>query len=96
MPLHRRLPKVGFTSRKRLLGKNVFNLVSLRTLGDSDLEGVITVDVLRESGLIRSKARKVKVLGGAEFNKKINLEVHAISASARASVEAAGGSVTLV
>lgn len=96
MPIHRRLPKVGFTSRKRVLGKNVFSLVPLERLVELDVEGDITLELLRERGVVRSKSRRVKILGGAEINRKIVVEAHAVSGSAKAAIEKAGGEVRLV
>ena len=94
MPIHRRLPKVGFTSRQRVLGKNVFSLVQLKQLAESG-ESEITLDKLGEMGLLRRK-RRVKVLGGVEIDKKITVETHAITASARAAIEKAGGQVKII
>ncbi len=96
MPLHRRLPKVGFTSRKRLRGVNVFSLVSTAALEATSASGELTLDVLKESGLIPSQKRKVKILGGTELSKAIVVEAHAVSKSAREAIEKAGGSVRIV
>lgn len=95
MPIHRRLPKVGFTSRKKLLGKNLYSTVSLSKIVELDLSEV-TVEALREKGVLRSRAGRVKILGGGEVKKKFAISVHAISASARAAIEGAGGSVKLL
>lgn len=96
MPLHRRLPKVGFISRKRVKGENVFSLVSLARLEALEVSGELTLDVLKEKGLVRSNGRKVKLLGGGELKKKIVVEAHAASKSAIAAVEAAGGEVRII
>ena len=94
MPLHRRLPKRGFISRKRVRSENVYSIVAIEkivALGESE----VTVELLREKGLVGAKPPKVKVLGGSAVEKAISLDVHAISASAKAAVEGAGGSVTI-
>jgi large subunit ribosomal protein L15 len=96
MPLHRRLPKIGFTSRKKIRGVNVFSLVKLSKLEDLNVSGEITLEVLRENGLIRSGDRKVKLLAGGEVKKKLIVEAHAASKSARAALEAAGGEVRII
>ena len=96
MPLHRRLPKVGFTSRKRVRGDNIFSLVHLKKLLELETEGEITLELLRQKGFIRSRAHRVKVLGGVEVNRPIVVEAHAFSASAKEAIEKAGGSVRLV
>lgn len=95
MPIHRRLPKVGFISRKKTLGKNIYSTVALSKIVELELTDV-TVEALREKGVLRSRAARVKILGGSELKKKIVVSVHAVSASARAAIEAAGGSVKLL
>ena len=98
MPLYRRLPKVGFISRKATLGENVYNVVRLSALQNVENGTTVDVDVIRSLGYAkRTKRAGVKVLADSgEFNKKLHLKVHAISAGARARVEAAGGSVEIL
>ncbi len=94
MPLHRRLPKIGFSSRKKLRGVNVYSVVSLNKLNALAPESEITLDLLKSKGLVGKKAR-LKILGGT-IERKINVEAHAISASAKAAIEQAGGAVSLI
>ncbi|MCL4142979.1 UNVERIFIED_CONTAM: hypothetical protein GTU68_047075 [Idotea baltica] len=94
MPLHRRLPKVGFTSRKRVRGVNQFSIVQLANLVRLEL-GELTVDDMREKGLVFGKYPKVKIIGAATVEKAVNVETDAISAGARAAIEAAGGKVSI-
>lgn len=95
MPIHRRLPKFGFTSRQRVLGKNVFEVVSLEALEKVGLvEGTITVADLVEKGLVRSTKSKVKLLSSDTCNVKAEVVVAACSASAKAKLEEAGGKFT--
>lgn len=96
MPLHRRLPKIGFTSRQRVLGKNIFYTLPLKRLAESDLAGEVKIATLVERGLLPSENVRVKILGGSEINRAVSVEVHAISASAKAAIEKAGGSVRLI
>ena len=96
MPLHRRLPKRGFTSRKKVLGKNIFSLVSLQKIVDAGFEGDVTLDLLKEKGLVRSSSRKVKIVSGVALKSKFNLEAHKVSASVLAAVEQAGGAVKIL
>lgn len=93
MPIHRRVPKRGFVNLNRVEvhGINVGRLDAVFNDGDT-----VTFDVLRERGLIPKKATVVKVLGDGELSKKLTLEVHRCSASARSKVEGAGGTVSLV
>lgn len=96
MPLYRRLPKVGFTSQKKVSGRNDFDVVKLSLLNKFDAGATVDHAALVEMGIIKGKAKKlrVKVLAdNSEFNKKLVLKVDAISASARSKVEAAGGTV---
>ena len=100
MPLHRRLPKVGFTSRKRTFGENVFALVStgkLVELSEGPLKGEeITLAKLVEVGVLRSVTERVKVLGSGEVKGKLIVEAHAASKSAREAVERSGGQIRIV
>lgn len=92
MPLIRRVPKRGFTNPFR----QAYAVVNLTTL--NDLEGVdeVTVEYLREHGLVRKSATRVKVLGNGELTRAVKVQVHAVSGSARSKIESAGGSVNLV
>lgn len=92
MPLIRRVPKRGFTNPFR----TPYAVVNVGTL--QDLEGVetVTVELLRERGLIRKSASRVKVLGEGDLSRAVKVEVHAVSGSARSKIEAAGGAVDLI
>jgi large subunit ribosomal protein L15 len=92
MPLIRRVPKRGFTNPFR----TPYAVVNVGTL--QDLEGVetVTMDLLRERGLIRKSATRVKVLGQGDLSRAVKIEVHAVSESARSKIEAAGGAVDLI
>jgi len=97
MPLHRRLPKIGFTSRRKTTGVNVFQLIDLAKLAAAaPADGSVTLDFLYSSGLARSKQQKIKVLGGSEISKKFIVEAHAFSQSAKDAIVKAGGEVRVV
>ena len=90
MPLVRRLPKRGFNNfefRAEALGVNVSTLEKLFNAGDE-----ITVASLAAKGLSDNKRPRVKILGNGELTKKFTVKVPC-SASAKAKIEAAGGSV---
>ena len=90
MPLVRRLPKRGFNNfefRAEALGINVSTLEKLFNAGDE-----ITVAALAAKGLSDNKRPRVKILGNGELTKKFTVKVPC-SASAKAKIEAAGGSV---
>ena len=90
MPLVRRLPKRGFNNsefRVEALAVNVSTLEKLFNAGDE-----ITVATLAAKGLSDNKRPRVKILGNGELTKKFTVKVPC-SASAKAKIEAAGGSV---
>jgi len=85
MPLHRRLPKRGFTNifRKRF---NIVNLEALDRLGET----TINPEVLRKSGIIRTR-HPVKILGEGELRKALTVQAHKFSKSAQEKITRAGG-----
>jgi large subunit ribosomal protein L15 len=93
MPLHRRLPKRGFTNifKKRWLE------VSLSALDQhfADNEEV-TPEVLHERGLIKKAKHDVVVLGSGEIGKPLRVSAHRFSKSAREKIEKAGGAATVL
>jgi len=98
MPLHRRLPKRGFNKRDR----RVFNEVSLERLqaavDANRLDPAKPVDVaaLQAAGIVRRPLDGVRILGGGELKAKLALTVDHVSAGAKAAIEGAGGSITLI
>jgi large subunit ribosomal protein L15 len=85
MPLHRRMPKRGFTNIFRQ-EFNVVNLDKLALLGET----TITPDVLRKAGMIKTK-HPVKVLGNGELSTAITVHAHKFSKSAQDKITQAGG-----
>ena len=92
MPLYRRLPKRGFTNRntKEIICINVDVLNRFEDNTD------VTVELLLESGAISAAKDGVKILGGGELTKKLNVKANAFSASAKEKIEAAGGTVEVI
>lgn len=90
MPLQRRIPKRGFTNRNRI-EYQVVNVGDLHIVG-----GEATPESLRAAGLIRTLRRPVKILGTGDVAGPISCSVHAVSTAARAKIEGAGGSVTIL
>ena len=84
MPLHRRVPKRGFTNIFRQ-EFNIVNLEKLAGLGDT-----INPDVLRKAGVISTK-RPVKILGDGELKSAITVQAHKFSKSAQEKITKAGG-----
>ncbi len=86
MPLHRRVPKRGFTNIFRV----EYDIVNLRDLDRFDSGAQVTPDALAERKLVR-RSRPVKILGDGAISKPLTVSAHKFSAGARASIEAAGG-----
>ena len=91
MPLHRRLPKRGFTNifKKRWLE---ISLSSLDQNFEADAE--ITPEVLHDRGLIKKARYDVVVLGNGELSKPLRISAHRFTKSAREKIEKAGGAAT--
>jgi len=88
MPLHRRVPKRGFHNPFRI----EYAVVNLDTLADRFEPGtVITPELLRERGLVRTSAQPVKVLGRGEIAKPLTVRAHRFSAKAAEKIAAVGG-----
>jgi large subunit ribosomal protein L15 len=93
MPLHRRIPKRGFHNDFR----TEYAVVNLDTLADRfDAGTVITPDLLREQGLIRSKGQKIKVLARGDISKKLTVRAHKFSGKAAEKIAAAGGATEVL
>ncbi len=89
MPLHRRLPKRGFTAPGRHL-KAELRLSDLDKLNAQDID----LQVLKQAGLVGQLVRDVKIIKSGELSRKVTLRGIRATAGARAAIEAAGGSVT--
>ena len=88
MPLHRRVPKRGFHNEFR----TEYAVVNLDTLADRfDSGTVVTPELLRESGLIRSVRQPIKILGRGDIAKKLTVRAHKFSGKAAEKIMAAGG-----
>ena len=92
MPMHRRLPKRGFSNPF----KEEYLLVNLSDLNSIEGTNIIDRDVLESAGVIKKKGAAVKLLGGGEVASPFVIRVHRASRSAREKVEAAGGRVEMV
>ena len=97
MPLYMRLPKRGFNkpNRKKFAVVNLGILQKFIDAKKIDAKKAITEDVMLECGLIRRKLDGVRILAKGEFSAKIDIAVTGASASAKAVVENAGGSLTV-
>jgi len=91
MPLHRRLPKRGFTNIFReewaILNVSVFE----------KLDGAsFDPDTLKKMGVVKKLEKGLKILGNGDLKKKIAVKAHAVSESAKKKIEAAGGTVEII
>ena len=92
MPLYRRLPKRGFTciNSKKIIGINVSELERF------EADSVVTIDTLKEAGLVKNAFDGVKILGNGDLSKKLTVQVNAFSKGAVAKIEAAGGKAEVI
>ena len=90
MPLHRRMPKRGFTN----IFRKEYNIVSLERLVELG-ETTINPDVLRKAGAIKTK-HPVKILGDGELKIAITVSAHKFSKSAQEKITKAGGKVEVL
>ena len=86
MPLHRRLPKRGFSNIFRE-EYAIVNLSQLASLGETN----VTPDLLRTRGLVSSKNKRVKVLGDGDLKSPLTVHAHKFSKSAQEKITKAGG-----
>ena len=93
MPLHRRVPKRGFHNPFRV----EYTVINLDTLVEMFEAGTpITLERLRERGLVKDARAKVKVLGRGDIVKALVVQAHKFSESAVKKIAAAGGSTEVV
>jgi large subunit ribosomal protein L15 len=91
MPLHRRLPKRGFTN----IFKKEFAIVNLIQLEKAEGD-TFTVESLRQIGLVKKLGEGLKVLGTGTLTRKITVEAHHFSKSALEKIEKAGGTAQVI
>ncbi len=89
MPLVRRVPKFGFKNFNRVEYKGI-NLDVLQGIFEKQNISVITKEVLLSNGYV-SKSDRIKILGRGELKAKLEITVHAFSASAKKAIEEMGG-----
>lgn len=93
MPLQRRLPKRGF----RNIFKKEFSEVNVGKLARFDAGATVDASTFVVSGVVRKLGKNgIRILGGGEIDRALNLKVQGCSGSARQKIEAAGGSVEIV
>ena len=92
MPLHRRLPKRGFTN---IFRKDIA-VVNIRDLTRFDQGSLVDKDALFKAGLVKGRRDGIKLLGKGEINYPLDIKINKISKSAREKIEAVGGKVEVI
>ena len=87
MPLHRRLPKRGFTN----IFRKVFRTVNIDRLNAFEAGAVVDPEAMRDAGLLKKGDADVKVLGNGDLSVAITVRAHRFTASAVKKIEGAGG-----
>ena len=97
MPLHRRLPKRGFTNifRKDYVEVSIAKILEAIEAGRLDAGQTIDAEALKNAGVIRRAKSGVRLLGGAEVTTALTIDVAGASRPAIAAIEGAGGKVTV-
>lgn len=88
MPLHRRLPKRGFTSRSRRY-VDVVRLSDLQRLGLAEVD----LSVLKQAGIVSAMALDARIVKSGELSTKVSVRGLGVTKGAKAAIEAAGGSL---
>ncbi len=99
MPLYRRLPKRGFrnfSTSKKIAIINLSRIQEIIAKQKTILNNKINISNLQKSKLISKKFVKLKLLGTGDLKQKLDIEVNAISKSAKDKIEKLGGKVTLI
>ncbi|RDV38063.1 50S ribosomal protein L15 [Bradymonadaceae bacterium TMQ3] len=92
-PLHRRLPKVGFSNPF----EKHYTIINLQDLERVFEDGeTVDLDSLRSKGLVKRNLDGVKILGNGELTKKLSVKATKFSKSAKAAIEGVGGSVEVI
>jgi large subunit ribosomal protein L15 len=92
MPLHRRLPKRGFTN----IFKKRYALVNLRDLEKFEAKDPVTPELLLDRGVVRNLRDGLKILGDGELKAPLHIVAHHFSASALEKIQKAGGKAEVI
>ncbi len=92
MPLHRRLPKRGFTN----IFRTVCRTVNIDRLNGFAAGSVIDPDALQDAGLLKKGSNQIKILGNGDLNVALTIRAHRFTGAAAKKIEAAGGKAELI
>ena len=99
MPLYRRLPKRGFksiTNKKNLAIITLSRIEEIAKKKKDLANNKINLSLLQKNNFINKKYKKLKLLGSRDLKEKFNIEVNAVSKTAKEKIEKSGGTVTLI
>lgn len=91
-PLFMRLPKRGFTNFNR----KEYAIVNVEALEQFENDTVVTIELLKEVGLVKKELAGVKILGNGELTKKLTVKANKFSGSAKKAIEDAGGNIEVI
>jgi large subunit ribosomal protein L15 len=92
MPIHRRLPKRGFTN----IFKKDIAVINVQDLDRFDAGSVVDEEALIDAGLVKGRHDGIKLLGQGEIKAALNVKINAVSRSAQEKIEAAGGTIEVI
>lgn len=92
-PLYRRIPKRGFNNSNFTVRYAIINLSDLNRFNDGD---VITMELLKEKGIIKKELSGLKVLGNGELEKKLTIKANRFSSKAVSKIESVGGTAEVI
>ena len=92
MPLYRRIPKRGFKNRNT---KDIVS-INMSKLDVFEDGATVTIDAMKEIGIIKNPKDGVKILGNGELTKKLTVQANAFSASAKEKIESLGGKAEVI
>ena len=92
MPIHRRLPKSGFTN----IFKKKIAVINIRDLAKFATGSIVDEIALVRMGLVKGRRDGIKLLGHGDINVPLTVKVHGISKRAAEKIEAAGGKVEVM
>ncbi len=92
MPLFQRLPKRGFTNKFR----TEWTVVNIETLNRFEPGALVTPDLLKELGIVKSLKKGIKILGKGNIDKELTVQAQSFSAQAKEKIEAAGGRTEVI
>jgi large subunit ribosomal protein L15 len=92
MPIHRRLPKRGFTN----IFKKEFAVINLRDLDRFEAGSIVDEAALVREGLVKGIRNGIKLLGQGDIGHALTIKIHQASKAAKQKIEAAGGTIEVV